>query len=355
VILGCTELALKGIAADDPRRSLLHSVEEAGRRAAELTRQLLAFSRRQVVQPQRVDLSELVLGFDRMLRRFLGENIELVTRPGADLWPCRVDPGQLEQVLINLVLNARDAMPGGGTVTITTANLDHRDDDPRYPQMPRGAYVSLSVGDTGVGMSPEVLAQVFEPFFTTKPAGEGTGLGLATCYGIVKQAGGFIWARSQQGAGATIEVLLPRAEGGGVAAPHRVDSSSSAPRGNESVLLVEDEPAVNRLAERVLRDLGYTVHAAWSGEEALGLLERNGDIDLLLTDVRLPRRSGPDLAEEVRLRQPRARILFMSGYAEDFRDTFGGDAGVAFLAKPFSPGELARKVRSVLDASEAQR
>jgi PAS domain S-box-containing protein len=358
VILGCTELALKGIAADDPRRALLHSVEEAGRRAGELTRQLLAFSRRQVVQPRRVDLSELVLGFDRMLRRFLGEHIELVTRPGADLWACRVDPGQLEQVLVNLVLNARDAMPAGGIVTITTANLGHGGEDPRYPQMPVGDYVSLSVSDTGVGMSPEVLAQVFEPFFTTKPAGEGTGLGLATCYGIVKQAGGYIFARSLQNAGATVEVVLPRAEGRTGVEPQRTGSAASAPRGTalgprgtERVLLVEDEPAVNRLAQRVLRDLGYTVHAAWSGEEAIGLLEHNGDIDLLLTDVRLPRGSGTDLAEQVRHSHPRAKILFMSGYVEELGGAFAED-GVAFLAKPFSPGDLASKVRSVLDATD---
>jgi PAS domain S-box-containing protein len=350
VILGCTELALKGVAPDDPRRALLHSVEEAGRRAAELTRQLLAFSRRQVVQPRLVDLSELVVGFDRMLRRFLGENVELVTRSGNQPWLCRVDPGQIEQVLVNLVLNARDAMPSGGSVTISTANLTHEGDDARYPRMPPGEYVSLAVSDTGIGMSPEVLAQVFEPFFTTKPAGEGTGLGLATCYGIVKQAGGFIWARSRLGAGSTVEVMLPRDLS--VATPHAAETiraTSSAPRGSERVLLVEDEPAVNRLAERVLSDLGYTVHAAWSGEEALGVLERNGGVDLLLTDVRLPRRSGPELAGVVLARQPQTRVLFMSGYAEDLRATLAGDERVAFLAKPFTPSELARKVRGVLD------
>ncbi|HUP24724.1 MAG TPA: ATP-binding protein [Thermoanaerobaculia bacterium] len=352
VILGCTELALKGVSTDDPRRALLHSVEEAGRRAAELTRQLLAFSRRQVVQPRLVELSELVRGFERMLRRFLGENVELVVRPGSELWHSRVDPGQLEQVLINLVLNARDAMPAGGTVTVTTANLTSRGDDARYPRMPPGDYVSLAVSDTGTGMSQEVLEQVFEPFFTTKEAGEGTGLGLATCYGIVKQASGFIWARSRQGAGTTIEVLLPRAavEPGAHLPDGRLQPSVVVPRGHERVLLVEDEPAVNRLAERILRDLGYTVQAAWSGEEALSLVERNGEIDLLLTDIRLPQQSGRELAESVRTRQPRARVLFMSGYAEDLRGTLAGDEGVAFLAKPFTASELARKVRGVLDA-----
>jgi two-component system cell cycle sensor histidine kinase/response regulator CckA len=352
VILGCTELALKGVGAEDPRRALLHSVEEAGRRAADLTRQLLAFSRRQVVQPRLVDLSDLVLGFERMLRRFLGENVELVVRPARERWYCQVDPGQLEQVLVNLVLNARDAMPGGGTVTISTGNLAHGGDEARFPQMPAGDYIRLAVSDTGVGMTPEVLSQVFEPFFTTKSAGEGTGLGLATCYGIVKQANGFIWARSRVAAGTTVEVLLPRAELGAEAGSPRAagaGSSASAPSGSERVLLVEDEPAVNVLAERILRGLGYTVLTAWSAEEALALVERQRDIDLLLTDVRLPRRSGPELAEALRRQQPRVKVLFMSGYAEDLQESLAGDDDAAFLAKPFNGAELAHKVRGVLD------
>jgi PAS domain S-box-containing protein len=352
VIIGHAEMAHESLPRDHPVRSDMEELIKAGGRASSLTRQLLAFARKQIIEPRVLMLNDLILDMDRLLRRLIGEDIELITLPAANLGWVKVDPGQIEQVIVNLAVNSRDAMPSGGRLTIETRNatLDevyaHQ-----HIEAAVGAYVLLGISDTGIGMDAEVQAHLFEPFFTTKSAGRGTGLGLATCYGIVKQHGGVINCYSEVGHGTTFKIYLPRVE----ALPQteqRPTYTEEMPRGSETVLLVEDEAAVRTLAARILRDQGYVVLEAANGEEGLRLAqERGGEIiDLLLTDVVMPRMSGVALAEQLQALRPAIKVLFTSGYTDNAIIHHSQvDPGIAFLHKPFSPAALARKVRDVLD------
>jgi CheY-like chemotaxis protein len=297
-------------------------------------------------------LNDLILEMDRLLRRLIGEDIELITLPTANLGLVKVDPGQIGQVIINLAVNARDAMPNGGRLTIETRNtmLDEMYAH-QHIDAAMGAYVLLGISDTGIGMDAEVQSHLFEPFFTTKSAGKGTGLGLATCYGIVKQHGGVINCYSEIGHGTTFKIYLPRVEAEIQSEP-RPTYATEMPRGSETVLLVEDEMTVRVLAARILREQGYTVLEAANGEEGLQLAqERSGEvIHILFTDVVMPRMSGVALAEQLRVLRPGIKVLFASGYTDNAIIHHGQlDPGIAFLHKPFSPAALARKIREVLD------
>ncbi len=350
VINGFSEAMLLETGPDDPRRDALVSVIDAGRRAADLTQQLLAFSRKAIVKPELIDLNERVESVGRMLRRLIGEDVILVTRLSPSLRRVVIDPSQLEQVLMNLAVNARDAMPKGGTLTIETRDVDLGVGDVESGgELTAGPYVRLAVSDTGLGMSGEVRGRVFEPFFTTKDFGKGTGLGLATVFGVVKQAGGHIRVESEMGRGSAFVVLLPARDD-----PPRTSRRATelgAPRGSETVLLVEDEDGVRRLARVVLERQGYAVLDAPSAVAALQILDAHaGVIDLLVTDVVMPQMDGRDLADAVRARSPSTRVLFMSGYMDDAVKRHGvGALSEAFLQKPFTPALLARKVRDVLD------
>lgn len=350
---GYTELALADLATGSPIRADLAEIQRATDRAGALTRQLLAFARRQRLEMRPLDLNQLAASVAKLLRRLIGEHIQLVVEAAPDLGVVVADPGQLEQVLVNLAVNARDAMPMGGTLTIGTANVDL---DPRsapgHLDLPAGRYVQLTVSDTGVGVPPEHQPHLFEPFFTTKPLGEGTGLGLATCYGIVQQHGGAIAIASEVGQGTAVAVYLPRSSGAeGDSGP---DAAPVAlPEGTETILLAEDDPAVRALTARVLRACGYTVLVAANGVEALRLAQHHapGAVDLLLSDVVMPALAGPALAAQLRQQYPRVKVVFMSGYsthpALPDADGIGGDW---LLAKPFTPAELAQWVRARLDA-----
>jgi CheY-like chemotaxis protein len=351
VISGNCDLILSSARADDPNRGPLTDIRAAGERAANLTRQLLAFSRKQVLEPKLVDVHDVIADMERMLRRLIGEDIALVTDLAADPSWVMVDPGQLEQVLVNLAVNARDAMPQGGRITIATRIVlpEERVDVEETARRRVRPRVAISVADTGTGIAPEVRLRLFEPFFTTKAVGKGTGLGLATVYGIVKQSGGDVTVDSEPGKGATFTIVLPSH-----AAPVPARSSVSLrtlPHGTETILAVEDEDAVRRIVRIGLESAGYTVIEARSGPEALEIAGRHaGKIDLVLTDVVMPEMSGRELAERIEQAHPGIRILFMSGYTDDevMRHGFVGSS-VAFLQKPFSPLTLARKVRDVLD------
>ncbi|MBZ0120135.1 MAG: PAS domain S-box protein, partial [Sandaracinaceae bacterium] len=297
VILSCVEFALPEVADNGRVSADLGEAKSAAERATALTRQLLAFSRRQIVEPRVLNINDLLLEMDRMLRRILGEDIELVTVPEPRLWPVEIDPSCIEQVLMNLTVNARDAMPRGGKLTLETENasLDH-EYAREHPDVTPGDYVRLAVSDTGVGMTSEVSARIFEPFFTTKPAGMGTGLGLATVYGIVRQSGGHIWVYSEPGRGTSFKVYLPRAQGSAQPLPERPASTRPKP-GTETILVVEDEPSVRRLVVRALRQHGYLVHEAGNGVEAmLKLQSAELGLDLLVTDVVMPQMGGRELA-----------------------------------------------------------
>ena len=350
-ILGNTQLLLRDLPPGDPKRGDVEEIRKASERAAGLTRQLLAYSRRQMLQPEVLDLNVVVGDMDRMLRRLIGEHISLVTVLAPQLGRVRADPNQIEQVIVNLAVNARDAMPDGGKLTIETANVEL---DESFTQAHLGAvagsYAMVAVTDSGGGMDATVRAHLFEPFFTTKEVGKGTGLGLATVYGIVKQSGGYISVYTEPGKGSSFKVYLPRIEAPQPVAA--VPAKSGPARGSETVLVVEDEPAVLRLSRRALETQGYVVLAAADGADALRIVERHGGtIDLLLTDVVMPGLSGRELADQLSVRRPGIRVLFMSGYPGDAVVQHGTlPPGSAFLQKPFSPDGLARKVRDVLDA-----
>src|SRR6267143_1512385 len=350
-ILGSTQLLLHNTPAGDPRREDAEEIRHAGLRAAELTRQLLAFSRRQVLAPKVLDLNAVVANMDRMLRRLLGEDVELATSLEPAAGAVNADPGQLEQVLLNLAVNARDAMPGGGRLSIGTTRFTlHEEHVERRHRMPAGDYVCLVVADTGVGMDETTQAHLFEPFFTTKAVGKGTGLGLATVYGIVKQSGGYIWVYSEPGHGTTVKIYLPRVPG--VAeAPVPVTEPKPVRGGDETVLLVEDAAPVRTLARRSLEARGYRVLEAPDGPSALALsASHGGGLDILVTDVVMPGMSGRELAERLAPQRPSMKVLYTSGYTDDTMVRQGVlTAGVAFLQKPFVPDTLARKVRDVLD------
>ncbi|HEY3123262.1 MAG TPA: PAS domain S-box protein [Thermoanaerobaculia bacterium] len=352
-ITGYSELLLGELPPEDLRRSHADEIRKAGERAASLTQQLLAFSRRQVLEPKVFDVNIVVSDIERMLRRLIGEHIELKTPKAPDLWKVKADPGQIEQAILNLVLNARDAMPSGGTLAIETSNaqLDESFTRNHVPTQP-GPYVCVAVSDTGVGISDDVKARLFEPFFTTKERGKGTGLGLSTTYGIVKQSGGYLWCDSEVGRGTTFRVLLPRVEEPVSQAEERKPLPPIHP-GDETLLLVEDEPEVRSLVQRILKTQGYTVVTAANPDEALAVArEFKGPIQLMVTDVVMPGMSGLQLAERLAPTRPDMRVLFMSGYTNDAIGHQGVlDPGTAFLQKPFTPNALARKVREVLDTA----
>jgi len=350
-IIGTTALVLEDLGLDARARLDIQEIEKAAKRAAGLTRQLLIFSRQQVLEPRALDLNALVGNLEKMLQRLIGEDVELVTKPAAGLGAVRADPGQLEQAIVNLVVNARDAMPQGGRLTIETAQveLDRGYVAGHVPTQP-GRYVLLAISDTGVGMDAATKARLFEPFFTTKEPGRGTGLGLATVYGIVKQSGGYIWAYSELGHGTTFKIYLPRvaelAE-----APESTTGTSTAARGSETVLVVEDQEEVRKLTQRVLEARGYAVLAAANGAEALEIVDRHATrIHLMITDVVMPGMNGREVAERACARRTDLKVLFVSGYTgEAVLQHRLLEPGVAFLQKPFTPDALARKTREVLD------
>src|SRR5882762_8272675 len=351
-ILGNTQLLLRELPPGDSKRGDVEEIRKASERAASLTRQLLAYSRRQMLQPEVLDLNVVVAEMDKLLRRLIGEHISLVTVLAPDLGRVRADPNQIEQVIVNLAVNARDAMPEGGKPTIETANVDL---DETFAQAHlgsvAGSYAMLAVTDTGAGMDAGVRAHLFEPFFTTKEVGKGTGLGLATVYGIVKQSGGYISVYTEVDRGSSFKVYLPRVER--PSAPAAAPSSRPGiARGSETVLVVEDDRAVLALSCRALEAEGYTILCASDGADALRIVERHGgEIHLLLTDVVMPGMSGRELAEQMTARRAGIRILYMSGYPGDAAVHHGALVrGSAFLQKPFAPDALARKVRETLDA-----
>ena len=332
-------------------REMASEICNAGLRAASLTQQLLAFSRKQVLDPRVVDIGGWIRDSMRMVGRLLGEHIQVRLELEKDLSPVRVDPTQLTQILVNLSVNARDAMPGGGQLTIEVSNclLDECYADSR-PEVVPGEYVMLSVSDNGMGMSPEVKRRVFEPFFTTKPRGMGTGMGLSTVFGIVKQSGGHISVYSEIDQGTTFNVYLPSADESHRSRP-LVDEELGQPRSTETILVVEDELPVISIAVRILESRGFTVFAAQTAEEALQISRTTPEpIDLLLTDVVMPQMSGRQLAEILSVERPGIRVLYMSGYTDNAIVHHGVlDQGIAFLHKPFSRDRLISKIRSVLD------
>ena len=351
-IIGYADLLRAGLPSESELQADAEEVRKAADRAASLTRQLLAFSRRQVLQPQTLSLNEAVVDMERMLRRLIGEDVELVTDTEPDLAAVEADPGQIEQMIANLVVNARDAMPAGGRLVLRTANVDVNGHPRTEPQMRAGSYVLLSVSDSGTGMDTETQSRMFEPFFTTKDVGKGTGLGLATVYGIVKQSGGYIWVTSAPGAGTTFDIFLPRAERPSEETPARPALPRPARAGTETVLVVEDERLVRDLIARNLRERGYAVVTAENGAEALDAVSRGGGpIDLLLTDVVMPELGGPELAARLTGAQPGLKVVYMTGYAE--RAVVGELAPWPLLQKPFDVGALADTIREVLDAAAA--
>jgi PAS domain S-box-containing protein len=357
VIMGRSEFLRQQLPANDPLMRHVDIITQGAQRAANLTGQLLAFSRRQVLQPKVLDLNSVIGGMAEMLRRLIGENIVLVTLPAPGLGHVMADPGQVEQILMNLAVNARDAMPSGGRLMLETSNVVGDEAYVRHHMGARpGAYVMLAVTDTGTGMSAETQARLFEPFFTTKGPGKGTGLGLATVYGIVKQSGGNIWVYSEPGRGTSFKVYLPRVDAM-VDAPEGPDSTGTSPRGHETVLLVEDEPDLRELALEILEMHGYRVLVAGEAEEACRLSEGHaGRIDLLLTDVVMPGKSGRELATLLAEQRPELRVIYMSGYTADAIVSQGVlEPEIMFLQKPYTPAALALKVREVLDTPAADR
>jgi PAS domain S-box-containing protein len=352
-IVGYCQLSLAELENGTPGHQRIKQVLKAAERAGSLTGQLLAFSRRQMLMPEVVDLNALLNDVNEMLRRLIGENTELVAIFSPGLGRVRADPGQIGQVIVNLAVNARDAMPKGGSLTIQTANMNlgEPEDGPK-PELAPGDYVVLSVTDTGSGMDRETMSQIFEPFFTTKAVGKGTGLGLSTVYGIVKQSGGEITVESEVGRGTTFRIYLPRVESASRALGLE-EAVPPADSGTETILIVEDDETLLELAWEILTDVGYNAIRAPSGQSALLQCERyQGPIHLMITDLVMPQMNGSELAHRAALLRPRMKILFMSGYADDAVSTNGiSIAGVPFLQKPFSPQTLWQKVREVLDSS----
>jgi nitrogen-specific signal transduction histidine kinase/ActR/RegA family two-component response regulator len=353
VINGYTEMLMADMPRDDAMREILVEIRAAGERAAGLTRQLLAFSRKQLVQPTVLSINDVVTDVEKMLRRLIGEDIAIVIRLAPSAGAIKADAGQIQQILMNLAVNARDAMPAGGTLILETAYVkfdeSYRAD---HPEVEPGDYVLLAVTDTGTGMTPEVQQRLFEPFFTTKPQGVGTGLGLATVYGMVKQSGGWIWVYSEVGNGTVFKIYFPRTGEPLSVAPKPRENEL---RGSETILVVEDQREVRTLAVAALTRYGYRVMDAGSGDEALALSnEFAGRIDMLLTDVIMPGMTGPQLAEKLTQLRPEMVVLFISGYTEgafSYRDLLAST--VAYLQKPFTPGSLAEKVRKVLGPAKA--
>jgi PAS domain S-box-containing protein len=352
-ILGYSDMMLMTLKPNDPHQSHAAGIKQAAIRAAALTRQLLAFGRKQVLQPVVLDLNNSIAEMDKMLRRLLGADVSLVTLPHKELGRVKADPGQIEQVILNLSVNARDAMPRGGKLTLQTGNVTLDAEYARLrPEVQAGEYVMLAVSDNGSGMTPEVRSRLFEPFFTTKEMGKGTGLGLATCHGIIKQSGGHIAVYSEMGQGTTFKVYLPRVEAELVVTA-KTDPTGDLPGGIETILLVDDEPMVRELGASMLGKLGYTVLTASNGRQALNLIHANHacQIHLLVTDVIMPEMGGRDLADFMRSISPDTKVIFCSGYTEDVASLTGSTGTtVTFLPKPYALAVLARKVRSMLDS-----
>ncbi|HEU0109111.1 MAG TPA: ATP-binding protein, partial [Vicinamibacteria bacterium] len=351
VITGYNELLRRHLPPGDASSKYAFEINKAAERAAALTRQLLAFSRKQILQPQVLDLNTVVRDMEKLLHRLIGEDIEFATRTEPTLRTVKADPGQIEQVIMNLAVNARDAMPQGGKLTMETGNVILDAEYVRHHTGAReGQHVMLAVSDTGHGMDAETQARIFEPFFTTKEKGKGTGLGLATVYGIVKQSGGSIWVYSEPGHGATFKVYLPAVD-----QPVQAQGSevveSAAPRGSETVLVVEDEETLREIVREALQASGYNVLEARHGAEALRICESHATpIHLVITDIVMPGFGGRDLGERIRSSRPEIRMLYMSGYTDDTVVRHGVlTAEVAFLQKPFTLDALGRKVRAVLD------
>ncbi len=350
VILGFCDLLLADFDPADPRQADISEIQKAGASAAGLTRQLLAFSRKEIIEPMLLDLNVVVADMRAMLGRLIREDVKVVLGLGPGLAPVKADRGQMEQIVLNLAVNAHDAMPGGGTLTIETANVELDEHHPKTDfAVEPGPYVMLTVTDTGAGMSPQVLARLFEPFFTTKALDKGTGLGLATVHGIVMRSGGSVTVDSEVGRGTSFKVYFPRADAAGVvvSAPPPV----ARPRAEaQTVLVVEDAEGLRELARRLLQRQGYTVLVAANADDALRLIERHASIDVLLTDVVMPGASGPELTRQLIERQPGLKVIYMSGYSEDTIVQHGVlNPGIAFLHKPFTSETLGRKIREVLD------
>ena len=351
-IVGFGTLVAEQVADNDGASRNVLEILAAANRASALTRQLLAFGRRQVLHPTRINLNDTVNALAGMLRQLIGENIDLRIVCAPDLPAIRADLSQLESSLANLVINARDAMPRGGRLTIETAAVILDDD---YCTTHIGArpghYARLSVSDTGIGMSQDVQARIFEPFFTTKEAGKGSGLGLATVYGVVKQSGGNIWVYSEEGVGTTFKVYLPVDTSDRTTMPNNEPAHGQSSKGTETVLLVEDAPMIRRLAREIMEEAGYTVIEAADAEQALAFADQHPSIDVLLTDLIMPGPSGVEFADRLRVDRPHVRVLYMSGYTDNavLRNGMLGESA-AFLQKPFTPEELLRKLRHVLDS-----
>lgn len=353
-INGYCELLLRSGSLTESNEKMVQQIRRAGERSAQLTSQLLAFSRQQLLSPRVIDVNALVQNTERLLRRLIGEHIEMHVTLADNLLNVRADPGQIEQILMNLAVNARDAMPDGGVLSIETHNFTIRDEVAEArPKMPPGRYVMLSVSDTGTGMDESTKARLFEPFFTTKEFGKGTGLGLATVYGIVKQSGGHIYVYSELGVGTVFKVFLP-------AVADRPDAeitaeAGAAPVGSETVLLVEDDDAVRQVVASVLSEYGYNVLSARNGLKAMELFRAHGDkVDVLITDTVMPGISGPQLALQLSRQRPALPVLFVSGYADRAMDqAIGQFPNARFLQKPFTLAVLARRVRELLDSSQA--
>jgi signal transduction histidine kinase/CheY-like chemotaxis protein len=350
VILGRSGLLRSRIGSEDPLRRHVDLIEETSKRASALTRQLLAFSRRQPFHARLVDLNAVVRDMEPMLRRLIGEDVRLQTTLLATPAWVRADQSQLEQVVLNLVVNARDAMPGGGGVVIETAPAELDEAYARdHPGARPGHYLRLSVRDTGIGMDPEIQSHIFEPFFTTKPVGRGTGLGLATVYGIVKQSEAFIWVESARARGTAFHIYFPPAPGS-VAPDPPPRAEPASLKGTETVLVVEDSPQLRELIEEILRVRGYRILVAEHGDGALELARRHdGPIHLLLTDVIMPGLNGRELADRLSTERPEMKVLFASGYTADVLVRYGVAGETSYIQKPFSPDVLSRKVREVLD------
>jgi PAS domain S-box-containing protein len=353
VINGHTALSMRRLGQDDPLYRKLEVIKEAGDRAASLTRQLLAFSRKQILQPKVLDLNHVIFETNKILQRLIGEDIDLFTRLMPDLGKVKADPGQIEQVLMNISVNARDAMPKGGKLTIETANVEIDGSyASRHLSIRPGRYVMLAVSDTGCGMDAQTQERIFEPFFTTKEVGKGTGLGLSTVYGIVKQSGGSIWVYSEVGQGTTFKIYLPCVDS--PAEEFRTSAAETKTQtGTETVLLVEDEEMVREMTREILQESGYRVIEAKHGPEALLVAGQHlGPIHLMLSDVVMPQMSGRELAEKLTPIRREMKVLYMSGYTDDAIVHHGVlDEGMAFIEKPFTPNALARKLREVLNES----
>jgi two-component system cell cycle sensor histidine kinase/response regulator CckA len=356
VVLGYSELGLSQLGSDDPIRRMLAEIHQAALRGTALTRQLLAFTRQQVVEPTVLSLNEVLSGFEPMLRRLIGEDVLLATRYDPDLGSVRMDAGQMEQVVMNLAVNARDAMPQGGHLTIETRNVELDESYTQvHPGVARGRYAALTVTDTGTGMSADIQARIFDPFFTTKERGRGTGLGLAVVHGIVRQHRGHVQVFSELGGGTSFRLCFPVVGSPAAAAAPGPSRAGELPHGRETILVAEDEAALRPLLRSILGGCGYTVLEASDGEEALRIAgEYDGPIHLMISDVVMPHLGGRELARRMQALRPAMPVLFMSGYADDAVVRHGVlDAEFPFLQKPFSPSALARKVREVLDQQNA--